>query len=655
MPYVKLNTIEVQIGDLKMGGKHPIRVQSMTTADTMNTSAVVDECIRLIRAGCELIRITAPSIKEAENLRLIKQQLKQKGYYVPICADIHYTPNAAEIAARIVEKVRVNPGNYADKKKFEYKEYTDAEYNAELERIREKFLPLVRVCKEYGTAMRIGTNHGSLSDRILSRYGDTPTGMVESAMEFVRICEDEKFYNIVISMKASNPLVMIDAYRLLVHTMIQNERIYPLHLGVTEAGDGEDGRIKSAIGIGTLLEDGIGDTVRVSLTELPEYEIPAAQKLVNPYNAFREAHLHNMHEWLLSNHPKWHFHSHTSSEHINKHPNKQSISIKNIGATHTPVVIHSIKENIVDNNELKQAHLFSAGYKYQVNADKWHITDFAADYVYTAEYPIHFELPGNIGIIQNYKSWSLQKNPQHYPLIKWNEINENIEWHPQLNFIEITLNEINMIHHSFIKQHPIAIILDIPDEFYVAGIIKEHLDKTYTQYPYPLIFKMTVNTQDTEQFIIEASKTIGYLMTAGYGNGIMITRTNQYSSFTSQSINHLMFNILQGLRERISKTEYIACPSCGRTLFDLQETTKKIKEKTAHLKGLKIGIMGCIVNGPGEMADADFGYVGTGPGKVSLYKGYEVIKRNVPEEKAVEELINLIKEYGMYREINEDN
>ncbi|GIV29236.1 MAG: hypothetical protein KatS3mg028_0302 [Bacteroidia bacterium] len=304
MEYVKLNTTEVSIGDLKMGGKHPVRVQSMTTADTMNTNAVVEECIRLIQAGCEMIRITAPSIKEAENLLNIKNELKKRGYQIPLCADIHYTPNAAEVAARIVEKVRINPGNYADKKKFEFKEYSDTEYNAELERIREKFLPLIKVCKEYGTAMRIGTNHGSLSDRILSRYGDTPLGMVESAMEFIRICEEENFRNIVISMKASNPLVMIDAYRLLVKTMIERGTLYPLHLGVTEAGDGEDGRIKSAIGIGTLLEDGIGDTIRVSLTEPAENEIPAAKKLAKPYNDFLEKNKATMHEWLLNSSSK---------------------------------------------------------------------------------------------------------------------------------------------------------------------------------------------------------------------------------------------------------------------------------------------------------------------------------------------------------------
>ena len=640
MSYIRLKTLEVSIGDLKMGGQNPIRVQSMTTADTMNTPAVVDECIRLINAGCEMIRITAPSIKEAENLLNIKNELKKRGYSIPLCADIHYTPNAAEVAARIVEKVRINPGNYADKKKFELKEYSDAEYNAELERIREKFLPLVRVCKEYGTAMRIGTNHGSLSDRILSRYGDTPLGMVESAMEFIRICEDENFHNIVISMKASNPLVMIEAYRLLVDTMIKNNKVYPIHLGVTEAGDGEDGRIKSAIGIGTLLEDGIGDTVRVSLTEPPEYEIPAAQKLVAPYNEYRLKHLAEIDNWLLADHPKWHI---TSLPKLNK----TSSVVKNIGNEHVPVVIHSLSKK--NDDDITPANLFSAGYIYNVPSDKWNITDFAADYVYIQNKNIPFDLPGNIGIIQDYEVWIKNPLPQHYPLIKYEQLSTVKEFHKELNFIKLSDNHLNEVQLPESRNN--VVIIEIEDKFFSAGYLAEKLKLFYERYSLPIIFKLNIFTEDQENFIIQSSKIIGYLFTNHFGNGIMIDNPKGYKNYSPQFLNQLMFNILQGLRERISKTEYIACPSCGRTLFDLQETTKKIKEKTAHLKGLKIGIMGCIVNGPGEMADADFGYVGTGPGKVSLYKGHTVVKRNIPEEKAVDELINLIKEYGMYREV----
>jgi (E)-4-hydroxy-3-methylbut-2-enyl-diphosphate synthase len=643
MNYNKLKTREVCIGDLKMGGYYPIRVQSMTTADTMNTSAVVEECIRLINAGCELIRITAPSIKEAENLLNIKNELKKRGYSIPLCADIHYTPNAAEVAARIVEKVRINPGNYSDKKKFEYKEYTDKQYNAELEKIREKFIPLIKVCKEYGTAMRIGTNHGSLSDRILSRYGDTPEGMVESAMEFIRICEEENFYNIVISMKASNPLVMIDAYRLLVHTMIKNGNIYPLHVGVTEAGDGEDGRIKSAIGIGTLLEDGIGDTVRVSLTEPAENEIPAALKLVKPFNDFREKNLHTINEWLLDNHPKWIYENSK-----NLHINKNTESVENIGNSNVPVVINNLSNNI--SQEPTQKNLFGVGYIYNAQSDKWNITDFASDYVYVKDKSITFELPGNIGIITDYNNWIKTKLPQHYPLISYSNLSEINEFSEKINIVEINPNELEKV--ILPENQRIVILLNIPDEFYIAGKLKILLKIFYEKYNYPIVFKISVNTNDTEEFSLNVSKILGYLFTTGFGNGIMIEQNELVKPYSLQELNKLMFNILQGLRERISKTEYIACPSCGRTLFDLQETTKKIKEKTSHLKGVKIGIMGCIVNGPGEMADADFGYVGTGVGKVSLYKGHTVVKRNIPEERAVDELIELIKEYGMYVENN---
>ncbi len=643
MGYVKLNTIEVNIGDLKMGGEYPIRVQSMTTSDTLNTKAVVEECIRLINVGCELIRITTPSIKEAENLLNIKKQLKNHGYNIPLCADIHYTPNAAELAARIVEKVRVNPGNYADKKKFELKEYSDAEYQLELERIREKFLPLVKVCKEYGTGLRVGTNHGSLSDRILSRYGDTPQGMVESAMEFVRICEDEGFKNIVISMKASNPLVMIEAYRLLVHTMIQNRTLYPIHLGVTEAGDGEDGRIKSAIGIGTLLEDGIGDTVRVSLTEPSEKEIPAAKKLVEPYNHFLEKNYHNIHEWLLNDHPKWHYPRNNFSI------NKAITKIKNIGNEAVPVVIHSIQNNVQES--VKPSHLFSAGYNYSVQADKWNLTDFAADYVYIGDDTIHFDLPGNIGIIQSYETWKQSKRAQHFPLLNMRDLTSGKEFHEQLNFVLIQSEELQDIEKV---ELPAVFIIEIKNEFFIAGKLKENLELFYQKHSSPIIFKFSINSNDVEKEILDISKKAGYLFTYKFGNGIMICNDKNMRGFNAQQMNRLMFDSLQGLRERISKTEYIACPSCGRTLFDLQETTQKIKEKTSHLKGLKIGIMGCIVNGPGEMADADFGYVGTGPGKVSLYKGHTVVKRNIPEEQAVDELIKLIKEYGMYRDAKSD-
>lgn len=630
MSYIKLNTRTVSIGDLKMGGEHPIRVQSMTTADTMNTKAVVEECIRLINAGCELIRVTAPSIKEAENLANIKKQLHSSGYKIPICADIHYTPNAAETAAKIVEKVRINPGNYADKKKFEFKEYTDAEYQNELERIREKFLPLIKVCKEYGTALRIGTNHGSLSDRILSRYGDTPLGMVESAMEFIKFCEEENFYNIVISMKASNPLVMTDAYRLLVKTMIERNTLYPLHLGVTEAGDGEDGRIKSAAGIGALLEDGIGDTVRVSLTEPAENEIPAAKKLVQPYNEFYFNNLNKKNEWLVEFHDKWIKPKFYFDEDKNQ-DNHQSL----------PIVINSINQENIQPN-----HFLPTGYIYDVRADKWHLNDFACDYIYIKNQSIDFEIPGNLGIIQDFEQWQKESKPQHYPLISIQQIDIISSIHAEKIFILLE-NAEEIIHLKNLQNEKLSLILKISDEFYSSGKSVELLNTHLYEKKFPIVLSYSTLCSDEEELILKISSSAGYIANYGYLDGLMIESSK---NFSLNKANRLMFNILQALRKRISKTEYIACPSCGRTLFDLQETTKKIREKTSHLKGLKIGIMGCIVNGPGEMADADFGYVGTGVGKVSLYKGHQVVKRNIPEEQAVDELINLIKEYGMYKE-----
>ena len=389
--FSRFKTREVKVGNLLFGGDNPIHVQSMTTTDTMDTEATVAESIRMIEAGCKLVRITAPSKKEAENLKNIKNELRKKGYTTPIVADIHYTPNAAEIAAQIVEKVRVNPGNYADKKRFEEIEYTDESYQEELERIREKFTPLVKICKEYGTAMRIGTNHGSLSDRILSRYGDTPKGMVESAMEFLRICRDQNYHNIILSMKASNTRVMVQAYRLLVAKMTQEGMDYPLHLGVTEAGEGEDGRIKSAVGIGSLLSDGIGDTIRVSLTEPPEFEMPVAHMLVNHFNQFKD---HEKIDGIKEN-PL------SSFEYKKRHTN----TVLNIGGKNVPVV----KADFSLKKKITPASFFALGYNYSVPLDKWHISDMAADYVFVGDHNVDFEVPGTLGIIYNYKKWKQHK------------------------------------------------------------------------------------------------------------------------------------------------------------------------------------------------------------------------------------------------------
>ncbi len=631
--YSRFVTREVSIGDLKMGAHHPIRVQSMTTTDTMDTIKTVEQSIRMIEAGCELVRITAPSMNEARNLELIKKELVSRGYHTPICADIHFTPNAAEFAARVIEKVRVNPGNYADKKKFETIDYTDSAYEAELERIRNRFTPLVKICKEYGTAMRIGTNHGSLSDRILSRYGDTPLGMVESALEFLRICEDNNYYNIVISMKASNTQVMVEAYRLLVAKMMESQRNYPLHLGVTEAGDGEDGRIKSAVGIGTLLEDGLGDTIRVSLTEEPEFEIPVAKMLAERYS---KRHEHAFIKDIEGNVPYNPF----------EHNRVITREVLNIGKNHVPVVIADFGEK----QHITAASLFGIGYAYSVPMDKWNLNDMAVDYVYAGDNSIDFQIPGTLGIIYNSENWKKLKSQERaYPLFCGEEYLKSDIKSDQLNFVALTLDVMSDEFIQKIKDDKkVCLILDSFNLHTMAELRRAAIELKAKDCHLPIIFKCNYKSLSESQFQLHASTDLGALLIDGFGDGIWI---KQQQCVSTQVANSTAFGILQATRTRISKTEYISCPSCGRTLFDLQETTQKIRERTNHLKGIKIGIMGCIVNGPGEMADADYGYVGTGVDKISLYKGKEVVKKNVTSNTAVDELINLIKENGDWVEM----
>lgn len=619
----KFATIEVSIGELKMGGDNPIRLQSMTTTDTMDTLGSVDQSIRMIDAGCELVRLTAPSKNEAENLANIKTELHKKGYHTPLVADIHFTPNAAEIAAKIVEKVRVNPGNYADKKKFEEIDYTEESYQAELQRIEAKFTPLVKICKEHNTAMRIGTNHGSLSDRILSRYGDTPEGMVESAMEFIRICQKHDFHNIVISMKASNTLVMVQAYRLLAATMLQNGTCYPLHLGVTEAGDGEDGRIKSAVGIGALLEDGLGDTIRVSLTEEPEFEIPVARKLAEKF--------HHQDTIFPIKSPV------TELPYSPFHYSRRfTHEIHNIGGKHVPVVIADLSKK----SEIKPANFYSFGYNYSIQLDKWNLQDQAADYVYIGKNPIDFEVPGTLGVILDFDIWKDNyKNKQgYYPFVNLMEVHELSTDHPCF----VLLDSASEIDYEALKKLPNAVFV-VKGEFdnRVHLFRNIYFNFANNKLNNPVVLQLSSHSEDSETFQLNVSSEAGSLFIDGFGDGIWI------DSIQPQTIvNSTAFGILQATRTRISKTEYISCPSCGRTLFDLQETTAKIRKETSHLKGIKIGIMGCIVNGPGEMADADYGYVGTGPGKINLYKEKTVVKKNVPENEAVQELIELIRENG---------
>jgi (E)-4-hydroxy-3-methylbut-2-enyl-diphosphate synthase len=635
--YKRFVTREVMCGSVGIGGANPIRVQSMTTTDTMDTKATVEQSIRMIEAGCELVRITAPSMNEAKNLEVIKKELRAAGFETPLVADIHFTPNAAEFAARVIEKVRVNPGNYADKKKFEEIDYTDSAYEKELERIRNRFTPLVNICKEYGTAMRIGTNHGSLSDRILSRYGDTPMGMVESALEFLRICEDLNYHNIVISMKASNTQVMVEAYRLLVQKMIETNRNYPLHLGVTEAGDGEDGRIKSAVGIGTLLEDGLGDTVRVSLTEDPEFEMPVARNLIKRY-VNRGSHEkiqklnYEQEKIILSYNPY-------------EYERRETKAVEIIGGHNVPRVVADYSKR----GNITAASLFAVGYNYSVPLDKWNITDMACDYIFAGDNSVDFEIPGTLGIIYNADVWENLKKPvRQYPLFIGETIFGSEKISDELNFVLVTSQIVTLDFISKLKQqvsikNNVVLVVDTLNTHAMAELRRLFVTLAELDIKLPVIIKRNFDSISEEDFQIGASADVGALLLDGLGDGIWL---NQQHCTSPQIVNSTSFGILQATRTRISKTEYISCPSCGRTLFDLQETTSKIRSVTDHLKGIKIGIMGCIVNGPGEMADADYGYVGVGVGKISLYKGKEVVKKNVPSEDAVNELIELIKEHG---------
>ena len=624
----RLQTLEVRIGSLVLGADHPIRVQSMTTADTMDTEASVEESVRMLEAGCELVRLTAPSKKEAENLKDIKAALLAKGYTQPLVADIHFTPNAAEIAALHVEKVRVNPGNYADKKKFEELEYTDESYHEELLRIEEKFTPLVLLCKSLGRAMRIGTNHGSLSDRILSRYGDTPEGMVASAYEFIEVCEKNGYFNLVISMKASNTLVMVQAYRLLAAEMLQRGRNYPLHLGVTEAGDGEDGRIKSAVGIGSLLVDGLGDTVRVSLTEAPEYEIPVAQKLVEITHQQRIFPLPFIPQELPYN-PR-------------AFERRLSREIGVLGGGQVPGVVADFSNK----EAITPANLYACGYVYSPVLDKWHIQEAAADFVYIGHQTLDFELPGTLRVLVHGSSWTPTNEPSSttFPVIALND-RANFP-NDQTCFCEAEAAELESLL-PLLREQDVLVLSARHDNrvqwFRWAFMLLKSRERLN-----PVILKLTSDTEELERFQLEVGVYAGALFVDGLGEGLWIQAPNQAKT----EINTASFGVLQATRLRISKTEYISCPSCGRTLFDLQETTAKIRERTSHLKGLKIGIMGCIVNGPGEMADADYGYVGSGPGKITLYKEKQVVRKNVNTEEAVEALIDVIKSNGDWLEPN---
>lgn len=674
--YKRLKTREVKVGDLLIGNYNPIRIQTMTTTDTMDTIATVEQSIRCIEAGAELVRITAPSKREAENLLNIKNELHKRGYKTPLIADIHFTPNAAEIAARIIEKVRVNPGNYIDKKKFEFIEYTDTEYNAEIDRIRDRFTPLVKICKEYGTAMRIGTNHGSLSDRIMSRYGDTPMGMVESAMEFLRIARAENYHNIILSMKSSNPQVMVQAYRLLVRQMTDEfQENYPLHLGVTEAGDGEDGRIKSAIGIGTLLEDGIGDTIRVSLTEDPEFEIPVCKDIVKRYKgegrneqlavSNQQSAVKKLSSLTSDASPLTIDHSPLTIHYSPfEYKRRQTFVIDNVGGHHVPVVVADMSKA----GTITSSILQGIGYTYNEGLDKWNIGDMAADYIYYDGNELPFALPGTLKVIVPAPSWaSVGDKEKYFPIFSLQEYANAAgeQKSHTVNFVMVDcFNDGDAdtdLLNSIAGDHTVVLCLSSTNKNAMQSVRRMFSVIEEKGIRNPVILITDSSWQMPDEHLIHYATETGALLLDGMGDGICLGMSNKsYAGSAAQSnasgrnyitnksveqfINNTAFSILQATRTRISKTEYISCPSCGRTLFDLQETTAKIRSVTNHLKGVKIAIMGCIVNGPGEMADADFGYVGSGPGKITLYRGKEVVKRAVNSNIAVEELINLLKE-----------
>ena len=589
----------VQIGKTPLGGNNPIRLQSMANVSTMDTDAAVSQAIRMIKSGAEYVRFTAQGEREAQNLQnihstLFNNEQLSKGRYSapPIVADIHFNPRAADVAALYVEKVRINPGNYVDKaRKFDNIEYSDTEYAEELQKIRDRFVPFLKLCRENNTAIRIGVNHGSLSDRIMSRYGDTPDGMVESCMEFLRLCAGEAFDNVVISIKASNTVVMIRTVRLLVMTMDAEGMNYPLHLGVTEAGDGEDGRIKSAVGIGTLLADGYGDTIRVSLSEEPEAEIPVARKLVE-YITARENHPMINAVASLSYNPLCPI-------------RRKTRMVNGIGGEMPPVVIsdRTNGDNIIDDN-------------------------LKPDWIHAA--------PENISDTASRES---------FPYFSVSEKDELIKSNAAIKFFKLTYNDLSDEILQLMKTDKNIVAIFDSSHINYAGEARAFMHCLLNaECDVPVIFRREYEETDAESLQIKAAADFGALLTDGFGDGIMLcNKTNSESRPTdAKTLDSYMFGILQAARVRVSKTEYISCPGCGRTLFDLQKTIAQVKSATSHMKGLKIGIMGCIVNGPGEMADADYGYVGAGRGRVSLYKGKECIKKNIPEEEAVTQLIELI-------------
>ena len=608
--YSRRKANEVYIGATPMGGANPIRIQSMTNTVTMDTDACIAQAKRIIDAGGEYVRLTTQGVREAENLKFINAGLRKDGYNTPLVADVHFNPKVAEVAALYAEKVRINPGNYVDAARtFKQLEYTDEEYAQEIQKIRDRFIPFLNICKENHTAIRIGVNHGSLSDRIMSRYGDTPEGMVESCMEFLRICVEQEFTNVVISIKASNTVVMVKTVRLLAEQMDKEGMAFPLHLGVTEAGDGEDGRIKSALGIGALLADGLGDTIRVSLSEAPEAEIPVARKLVD-YILQREDHPY------IPGMEAENF-SYTSPD------RRITTAVGNIGGNQVPVVISARLDQNTGVSE-----------------------QFKPDYIYCGQ-QLPADRRADTGYIVDANVWQGEEGT--YPAFNFQQLIGLHHCNAPVKFLFTTYMGLNEEAMACLRMHPEVVIIaqsNHPNrlgEF--RGIAHQLMSKGLKN---PLVFFQFYEEAQLEDLQIKAAADMGALIFDGFCDGILLY--NHGGKIADTKVDETAFGILQAGRVRTSKTEYISCPGCGRTLYDLESTIARIKAATSHLRGLKIGIMGCIVNGPGEMADADYGYVGAGRGKISLYKQKECIEKNIPEDQAVEKLIELIKKNGDYQE-----
>ncbi|EKR65050.1 putative 4-hydroxy-3-methylbut-2-en-1-yl diphosphate synthase [Leptospira weilii str. 2006001853] len=649
--YKRRHTREVKVGDVKIGGDNPIVIQSMINSDTTDTKEAVKQILELERAGCEIVRLTVPSQADADNLPSIRQELKKAGSKVPLVADIHFTPSVAMKAVEYVEKVRINPGNFADKKKFAVRDYTDSEYNEELERISATFSPLVLRCKELGVSMRIGTNHGSLSDRIMNRYGDTPQGMVESALEFIRIAESLSYYDIIVSMKASNPQVMVQAYRMLASRFNELKMDYPLHLGVTEAGDGKDGRIKSAIGIGSLLEDGLGDTIRVSLTEDPVLEIPVAKLLADKFNR-RIAKRDPATDYSEFRNPFTYERFYSSAI---------KIGTFEAGESH-PVRVETVLPFENSNSFLANiAGLYQYGKSLSIEPESIivdspspHQLKEISEAAAALSIPVGILLEKNVSLNEK-----LQNELRRFPKVVFDPFLQFQDGEKMLSFLKERENAglYTEIHTSGARIESLKGLPETLSEIGIKNVLfsiesKEilydyrKLGSILSHYEFPILLHGSF--PNPEEALYDSAIGIGGLLIDGIGDLIRI-KTPKIKDI--EEIFQLSYDLLQGTRLRLTKTEYISCPSCGRTLFNLQETTARIKSRTGHLKGVKIAVMGCIVNGPGEMADADFGYVGAGPGKVHLYRGKEIVMKNVPSKVADEKLVELIKEQGLWQDV----